>query len=87
MSMEFERERDLPPPPDRGGRDTLRLAAAGVLGVLLALFVFMNTDKTKVDFLVADTELPLIFVLLGTAVAGALISHLALYVWRRRRGR
>ena len=87
MSMEFDRERDLPPPPQRSGPDTLRLAVAGVLGILLALFVLMNTDKTRVDFVVTDTELPLFIVLIGTALVGALISHLGLYVWRRRRAR
>lgn len=86
MSTEFERERDIPARAGRSTRDTMRLAAAGVLGVLLALFVLMNTDKTKVDFVVTDTELPLIFVLIGTALVGALTSHLGLYVWRRRKG-
>lgn len=85
MSTEFEREPGVPARPERSGRDTMRLAAAGVLGILLALFVLMNTDKTKVDFVVTDTELPLIFVLIGTAIVGAITSHLGLYVWRRRR--
>ena len=87
MSMEFDREADGPPPPGRRGPDTFRLAAAAVLVILLALFVLMNTDKTKVDFVVTDTELPLFIVLVGTAITGALISHLGLYVWRRRRAR
>jgi len=89
MSMEeIDRERDAPAlSSDRSTRDTLRLAAAGVLGILLALFVLMNTDKTKVDFVVTDVKLPLFIVLVGTAITGAVISHLGLYVWRRHRAR
>lgn len=87
MSTEFDRERDVPELSDRRGVDTLRLAAAGVLGILLALFVVMNTDKTKIDFVVTDVKLPLVIVLIGTAITGAVISHLGLYVWRRRRAR
>ena len=88
MSTEFDREREAPDlSSDRSAQDTLRLIVAGVLVILLALFVLMNTDKTRVDFVVTDTELPLFIVLLGTAVVGALISHLGLYVWRRRRAR
>ena len=88
MSTEFDRERETPNlSSDRSAQDTLRLIAAGILGILLALFVLMNTDKTKVDFVVTDTELPLVIVLIGTAITGAVISHLGLYVWRRRRAR
>ncbi len=87
MSMEFDQERDAPPLSGRNGPDTLRLAVAAVLVILLTLFVLMNTDKTRVDFVVTDTELPLFIVLLGTAITGAVISHLGLYVWRRRRAR
>jgi uncharacterized integral membrane protein len=87
MSMEFDEEREAPALSGRSRPDTLRLAAAAVLVILLTLFVLMNTDKTRVDFVVTDTELPLFIVLLGTAITGAVISHLGLYVWRRRRAR
>lgn len=87
MSTEFEEEQERPSLSDRRAVDTLRLAAAGVLGVLLVLFVVMNTDETKVDFVVTDVDMPLIFVLIGTAVLGAVISHLGLFVYRRRRAR
>jgi uncharacterized integral membrane protein len=90
MSMEFDRDprdREAPSLSDRSTVDTLRLVVAGVLGIMLALFVLMNTDKTKVDFVVTDVRLPLVIVLIGTAITGAIISHLGLYVWRRRRAR
>jgi uncharacterized integral membrane protein len=88
--MEFDRDprdREAPSLSDRSAVDTLRLAVAAVLGIMLALFVLMNTDKTKVDFVVTDVKLPLVIVLIGTAITGAVISHLGLYVWRRRRAR
>jgi uncharacterized integral membrane protein len=66
-------------------RDKIRLGAAGVLFVLLALFVLKNTDETNVDFVVTDVEVPLIFVLIGTAVTGAVASSLVQFVLRRRR--
>lgn len=86
MAMEINRERDqVPNSSERTTMDNLRLGAAAVLGLLLALFVLMNTDKTRVDFVVTDVRMPLIFVLIGTAAVGAATSHLGLYVWRRRR--
>lgn len=69
----------------RSTRDNLRLGASIGLGILLVLFVLMNTDKTRIDFIVTDVRMPLIFVLIGTAIVGGVVSQLGLYVLRRRR--
>jgi uncharacterized integral membrane protein len=67
----------------RSKKDTVRLIAGAVLLVLLVLFVVANTDKTKIDFLVTDVDLPLILVLAVTAVLGALVYEL--FRFRRNR--
>lgn len=82
-----EHQRNEQASNERNTMDNIRLVASIALGVLLLLFVLMNTDKTRVDFVVTDVRMPLIFVLLGTAIVGAVTSHLGLYVLRRRRQR
>lgn len=75
-------------PSERGPRstaETARLVVAGVLLVLLVLFIVANTDKTEIDFLVGSVDVPLILVLLVTAAVGAIISELARF--RRKRHR
>jgi uncharacterized integral membrane protein len=74
---------DSPSRPARSRKETARLAVGALLLVLLVLFVVANTRKTKIDFLVADVELPLILVLAVTAVVGAAIYQL----FRFRRSR
>jgi len=65
--------------PEREGRGTgenAKLAAAGVLVLLLILFVVANREDVKVDFLVTDIEVPLVVVLVGTAAVGAIAAIL-----------
>lgn len=69
---------------DEGGisaGDVARLAPPVVLALLVLAFGLANTRSTRIDFLVTETEAPLIVVLLATAVVGALIAALL----RRRR--
>ncbi|MGI8709706.1 MAG: lipopolysaccharide assembly protein LapA domain-containing protein [Acidimicrobiales bacterium] len=65
-----------------GAGDIARLVPAAILLVILVLFVVANTQKVEVDFLFADTEAPLIVVLLATAVVGAVLVGLVKF--RRR---
>lgn len=78
-------ERYEPQPAERDLKDNIRIVATIALFVLLALFVILNTDDTNVDFIFTDADAPLIFVLIGTAIAGAIVSHLGQYLIRRRR--
>jgi uncharacterized integral membrane protein len=68
----------------RSGRDTAKLVAIAVLAIVLIVFVIANTDSVTIDFLLTDVEIPLIFVLLGTAILGAILDRL-FTMWRRNR--
>lgn len=59
-----------------GAGDIARLVPVAVLLVILVLFVVANTQKVKIDFLFTETKLPLIIVLLATAVVGAVMAAL-----------
>lgn len=65
-----------------GAGDIARLVPAAVLLIILVLFVVANTQKVTIDFLFTEKKLPLILVLLGTAVIGALMASLIKF--RRR---
>jgi uncharacterized integral membrane protein len=59
--------------------------ASGIAVALLAIFVLVNTDEVKVDFLIGDTTMPLIIALLISAALGAVIGYVAPLVRRQRR--
>lgn len=61
--------------------DKLKWAVSAVLLVLIVLFAAANTEEREVDYLVDSAEIPLIWVMLGSAVVGAIIAALL----RRRR--
>jgi uncharacterized integral membrane protein len=45
-----------------------------VLALLLVVFALLNTQEVRVDFIFRDTRMPLIFVIVGSAVLGFLIG-------------
>ncbi|WCO67165.1 LapA family protein [Iamia majanohamensis] len=59
----------------------VKLVIAVVILLALVALAVANSDEVPVDWLLGDTDLPLIVVILGSAVAGALIAALL----RRRR--
>ena len=63
-------------PQTRSKKELVQLGGAAVLLVVLVLFVANNTQKTKINFLVTDVQLPLVVVLLVTAVVGGAITEL-----------
>ena len=65
----------------RDSRNTAKFVGIIVLVVVLAAFVIDNHQSVKVGFVVHDFEVPLIFVLVITAIVGALIDRL----WQRAR--
>ncbi len=67
--------------PARSVGETLKLVVVALVALALVLFGVTNADDVPVDLLVTTTDLPLIVVILGSAVAGALIAALL----RRRR--
>lgn len=76
---------DERPDVGRSKRETFQLAGAGFLALVLVVFVLLNTDKTEIDFLVTSVEMPLVLVLLGTALLGAVIAELVRFQRRRSR--
>jgi uncharacterized integral membrane protein len=68
-------------PARRDSRDTGRIVAAVVIAALLIAFVVDNTRQVKVGFVFADKNTRLIYVLIVTALIGALLDRL----WLRAR--
>jgi uncharacterized integral membrane protein len=81
--MEERRER-----PARDGaprrRISPRAVLAAVLLVLLVAFVLDNTREVRVGYVIGDATMPLIIVLVVTAVVGGLIALLMLHRVRAR---
>lgn len=61
--------------------ETVKLAVAALILIALVLLGVANSDEVRVDWVVGDADLPLIVVILGSAVAGAMVAALV----RRRR--
>lgn len=67
----------------RDTRTTMRIVAGLVLFALLIAFVVDNTDDVEVGFVFGDAGVPMIFVLVVTAIIGALLDRIATWVRRR----
>ena len=68
-------------PASRDTRETARIVAAVVIAALLIAFVVDNTREVRVGFVFADKNTRLIYVLIITAIVGALLDRL----WQRSR--
>src|SRR5680860_1910841 len=66
---------------DRGGK--VRLVVGWILAILLVAFVLANTTSVSVNFLAKKVEMPLIIVLVVTALVGAAIGGLLMRHLRR----
>lgn len=71
---EPESTRKLPPP---------RVVAAVVIAALLLWFAIINRARVEIDFILFERESRLIYIILGSAVLGAIAGALL----RRRRER
>jgi len=80
---------------DRGGDDrgrrpseqralNGRLIGFGVIAVLLVWFALINTESVKVSWIFGTSEIPLIWVIVISAVAGAIIGGIIGLVRRSR---
>ncbi|MGQ0803093.1 MAG: lipopolysaccharide assembly protein LapA domain-containing protein [Actinomycetota bacterium] len=72
------------PSPQKRQLPPARLMVAGIAGVLVLWFAIVNSQRVKVDYIIAERESRLIFVILGSALLGALAGAL---VRRARRDR
>lgn len=62
-----------------------RLVAVGVFVVLFVAFILGNSQTVRVSFVFFDADIPLIWVLVGTAILGAVLDRLVSWLWRRKR--
>lgn len=76
-------DRGARPAKDSGGGDWHRWLLIGG-GLLLVLFMALNSQKVKVHFIVTTVEMPLIFALLIAAILGALVGWAAPRLRRSR---
>jgi uncharacterized integral membrane protein len=60
-----------------------RLVVAGIILLLVLIFALANSDRVKVDFIVFDvTDIRLFWVILFSAIFGAIVGYL--FNMRRR---
>lgn len=77
------------PPPSRGRYQTAQTVVVALLavGLLIGIFVFQNTTKAKVHFLVWSASIPLAGALILAAVLGGIFAFLVAFIRQRQRGR
>lgn len=68
--------------PDKGGIG--RLVAGAVIALLVLLFALFNRGRVEVDWILFERDSRLIYVIIGSALLGALADRLLI---RRRRRR
>lgn len=84
MSHEFEA-----PEVDTSGltnKQRFGLIFGLVLIAAVVIFVIQNTESTDIDWLFFSAALPLWLTVLGSIVVGGLLTEIALFFVRRRRG-
>ena len=65
------------PGPDQQDRDRLvRLIAAAVIVIVVVAFAFSNRERVSVDWLLFERDSRLIYVIVGSALLGALADRL-----------
>jgi uncharacterized integral membrane protein len=70
--------------PERRSHAT-RMAAAGILGAVAALFASFNLDRVSVNWVIGSWSTPLIVVIAVSMVLGALLDRALVYRARRRK--
>jgi uncharacterized integral membrane protein len=60
----------------RSPAEVAKLVISALVLVALILFAGANSDDVRVDYLAGDSRIPLIFVILGSALMGAVIAAL-----------
>jgi uncharacterized integral membrane protein len=68
-------------------RERARVAAAVLIGVVVAAFALLNLDQVKVHWVVATARTPLIVVILLAFLLGAVADRIVIVRARRRKRR
>ncbi len=69
----------------RQRQDIVRIVAALIIVIVLIAFVVKNSERVDVSFVFFTAHVRLIWVLLFTAVLGAVADRL--FIWRRKKNR
>jgi uncharacterized integral membrane protein len=73
-------------PGDKPARtQRTRMAAAGILGAVAALFAAFNLEKVSVDWVIGSWQTPLIVVIAVSMLLGALLDRALVHRARRRK--
>ena len=65
----------------------IQLTAIGLVALYTILFIVLNTNRAKVSFVFASTRISVIWVILLSLVAGAVLGSLGSRLYRRRKRR
>ena len=75
-------------PPGAGDwKRIARIGGLGVISVYVLLFFLMNRETVEINLVVTTASIPLIVVLVGIFLLGALVMYLAQLLLRRRQGK
>lgn len=80
-----ERRARSEPEREVNWRLIIRLSIAALVALAFLSFVFQNTERTEIEFLGWSFSAPLSLIIIGSAVAGVVIWHLAGWLSRRRK--
>jgi uncharacterized integral membrane protein len=69
---------------ESGGGLNFRLLLGAIAAAGLVLFIFQNTDETRVKFLWMDGDIPLFLLLLITVALTLVLAMVATWLLRRR---
>ncbi len=75
---------DRPASRPANRKHQVRIAIAAICALLILLFAFQNRDEVNVDYLFFERESRLIYVILGSAILGAIAGSLFRRARRRR---
>lgn len=70
---------------DRQRRQLITLGLLVAVAILVLAFILENRDPVKISFIVVDANTSLIWLIILSLVAGAVLGHLLGGMYRRRR--
>ncbi len=76
-------EHPVPAKKEGDGPGLGRIVAAGAIALFVLLFALFNRDRVEVDWILFDRSSRLIYVIIGSAILGAVADRLLIHRWRR----
>ena len=80
-------DQSKPPQPPPGRQNQNRLIVALIIAAFILVFALQNRDRTRVSFLFFHWDGRVVYVIIVSALAGALATWLVQRARRRARGR